>query len=177
MRVVNRDDMDTYGTDNSDIIIEASGPTVPDGYLTVPEAAERTGLSQRAIRRALTEGRLTGVQMIGRWMVPVDSLDDYARVARRHLANRAAAPAEQHGAPPELMELVNALESVVDRAVAAEVRAAEVEIKLRQIEASTSAVEIERDQLRERVVDLEAQLAARRKSWWPWSRDRGSAAA
>jgi len=177
MRVVNRDGMDTYGTDTETIINHASSSSVPDGHLTVAEASERTGLSQRAIRRALIEGRLAGMQVMGRWAVAVEGLDDYSRIARRHRPNGATAPAAQHGSPQELVALVEELRAVVDRAITAEARAVEAETRLRLIESGSSAVEIERDQLRAQIIDLEAQLSARRSSWWPWRRDRGSAAA
>jgi excisionase family DNA binding protein len=167
MRVVNGDGMDTNSTENVITMTDGTGLVVPDGYLTVPEAAERTGLSQRAIRRAITENRIPAMQYLGRWAVRADDLDAYSRVARRHRTKGASAPTVI-GTLDSLPEMIEkALQPVLDRAV-------EAEAKLRVIEASTSAVEIERDQLRERVVDLEAQLSARRKSWWPWSRDRGS---
>jgi excisionase family DNA binding protein len=169
--------MNTDGTDSEHIFQTGRFPVVPDGHLSVPEAADRTGLSQRAIRRALTEGRLTGAQMMGRWMIPADVLDDYARTARRHRANSAAAPTAQHPALPELVELVEQLQSVVDRAVAAELRAQAAETQLRLIESTATAAETQREQLQARVAELETQLAARRRSWWPWARDRDAAAA
>lgn len=162
--------MDTDSTNTDNVYQHGTFPAVPDGHLTVPEAAERTGLSQRAIRRALSEGRLSGVQLVGRWMIPADVLDDYARSARRHRANSSPAPGESNLSPVGIEAFVQELHAVVDRAVAAEVRAEQAERKLMQIEATSSAAEIEREQLRARVAELEQQIAERPRSWWPWSR-------
>lgn len=165
--MANGDAMTTNGTNPADVIIEGTGPVVPPHHLTVPEAAQATGLSQRALRRALTEGRLSGVSIAGRWMVPADALDDYARTARRHRANHAAAPAGKHGSLPGLDELAETVQAVLDRAVAAEARAVKAETTLAMIEATSTGRADEADALRARVVELEAQLAARRR-WWPW---------
>lgn len=165
--VANGDAMTTNGTDLDEIIVNGTGPTVPPRHLTVPEASARVGLSQRAIRRALHEGRLSGVSIAGRWVIGQDDLDDYARMARRHRAKGAAEPTERHGELPGLDELARAVESVLDRAVAAEARAARAEATLAQIEAGTASAQEEADALRARVVELEQQLARRRR-WWPW---------
>jgi excisionase family DNA binding protein len=161
--VANGDGMDTNSTDNVITMTDGTGLVVPDGYLTVPEAAERTGLSQRAIRRAISENRIPAMQYLGRWAVRAEDLDAYSRIARRHRTKGAEAPTVI-GTLDSLPEMIErALMPVLDRAVAAETQ-------LRMIEATSSAAEIERDQLRARVKELEQQLAERPRSWWPWSR-------
>ena len=164
--------MTTTGTNAPEIIVGTTGPTVPPRHLTVPEAAERVGLSQRALRRALSEGRMSGVNMAGRWMIPEAALDEYARTARRHRTNGAAERAAQHEASPDLAPLVDELRHLLDRAVAAEVRAAKAEGALAQLESGPS----EADALRARVAELEEQLARRRR-WWPWRSSPAVAAA
>ena len=133
----------------------------------MPEAAERSGLSQRAIRRALSEGRLPGSHYLGRWSVRESDLDAYARMARRHRAKGAEAPTAI-GTVDSLAEAIEAaLVPVLDRAVAAEARAAKAEATLALIESGASTAQEEADALRARVAELEAQLARRRR-WWPW---------
>lgn len=56
-------------------------------YVSVPEAATLADLSERTIRRALAEDRLSGITVDGgRWMVSRTDLDRFARIARRRTA-------------------------------------------------------------------------------------------
>ena len=61
--------------------------TNPGAYVSVPEAAKIANLSERAIRRALSEVRLDGITVDGgRRMVSRSDLDRFARIARRRTA-------------------------------------------------------------------------------------------
>lgn len=47
-------------------------------YLTIPELAERAGVSKTAILYAIREGRIAGAFRIGRiWAIPEESADAY----------------------------------------------------------------------------------------------------
>lgn len=58
----------------------------PEPLMDVRSAAEAAGVSDRAIRKALTSGRLEGVNLDGRWYVQGASLDAY--MAEREARNR-----------------------------------------------------------------------------------------
>ena len=61
--------------------------TNPGSYVSVPEAATLADLSERTIRRALAEDRLSGITVDGgRWLVSRSDLDRFARIARRRTA-------------------------------------------------------------------------------------------
>lgn len=59
--------------------------------LTVEQAAQRTGLSPRTVRRALAAGLLEGERAAGRWRVPLDALECW-RAAGAPARARASRP-------------------------------------------------------------------------------------
>ena len=67
-----------------------------DGYISIREAAEKWGVSERLVQKLCTEGRIPGAQKFsGSWAVPADAGKPEDQRRARH---RAAAP--QKEAPP-----------------------------------------------------------------------------
>jgi len=152
----------------------AQGGTNPDAhagttgtFISVTEAALKTGISTRAIRRALTERRLEGMQVGDRWLVDEADLERYAQGARA----RQAASADRAAAPTSIgtdgAAIVEELRRVVDRAVGAEVRAQIAEKSVATMQAERDAALARAMQAEARVIELEqaAQEKAARR-WW-----------
>lgn len=143
--------------------------TIRGEYLTVPEAAKVANLSERTIRRALTEHRLSGITVDGgRWLVSPADLDRFARVARRPKApsgTKVGADAAGSGtngtAPSGTTEnpVPNGAALVV-AAVAAQVE--EMETALAAMVARIQSLEAEIADTREKL----AQATAPRRRWW-----------
>lgn len=66
------------------------------GPLTTGQAAERAGLHERTIRRALAAGTLAGRTVAGRWRIELDDLAAWLEVG----APTSATPAMHNGRPP-----------------------------------------------------------------------------
>lgn len=49
--------------------------------LSIPEAAARLGVSTALLRRYCKQGRL-GVKVGGRWVIPTEQLDEFAKAPR-----------------------------------------------------------------------------------------------
>lgn len=144
---------------------------VPPGtagtMITVTDAAERTGISGRAIRRALAERRLEGVQVGDRWLVDVDDLDRYAQGARARQVSGADGATAPNPIGTDGAEIVEELRRVLERAVGAEVRAQIAERSVDAMQAERDIALARADQAEARVIELEDQLAAKaRRRWW-----------
>ena len=69
-----------------------------DGYISIREAAEKWGVSERLVQKLCTEGRIPGAQKFsGSWAVPADAGKPEDQRRARH---RAAAPREAPAATP-----------------------------------------------------------------------------
>ena len=69
-----------------------------DGYISIREAAEKWGVSERLVQKLCTEGRIPGAQKFsGSWAVPADAGKPEDQRRARH---RAAAPQEAPAATP-----------------------------------------------------------------------------
>jgi excisionase family DNA binding protein len=131
-------------------------------HLTLAEAAHRVGLSPRALRRAVNEGRLQGEQVGGRWLVRPEALDDYAERARFRRRDGDGRVADAGATvPAELMaDLLHRYESAL-------VRLGQLEAERERLHTSAAEldqVRAERDAAREEARSLRAALEARERN-------------
>ena len=86
--------------------------------LTVEQAAQRTGLSPRTVRRALSAGLLEGERAAGRWRVPLDALELWraAGAPARPGATRQAPPPRR--SPRRSSTATSAADAILGRHVA-----------------------------------------------------------
>lgn len=82
------------GTDAQGEPVPTGSERNPEPLLDVRSAAEAAGVSDRAIRKALTAGRLEGVNLDGRWYVQSESLAAYMAEREARNRNRAATGSE-----------------------------------------------------------------------------------
>ena len=78
-----------------------------EGYITVPEAAERLSRSTEQVRRYLREGKLAGRRIGNQWFIREPAVLYQTRPAEQETA-RQEAPGEEEGRLPmrsERMEL------------------------------------------------------------------------
>jgi len=54
-----------------------------EGYISVTQASEKSGLSGAQIRKLLAEGKLEGIKIGSYWAVDSYSLDQYIESARK----------------------------------------------------------------------------------------------
>ena len=52
-------------------------PSHPDAYLTTAQAAATLGVTQGAIRRAVTAGRLQAIHVVGRVLITPAAIEEY----------------------------------------------------------------------------------------------------
>ena len=52
-----------------------------DTLLSIPQAAQRLGLSASLIRRYCRQGRL-GIKVGGRWVIPLDHIEQFVKEPR-----------------------------------------------------------------------------------------------
>jgi len=55
-----------------------------DDYLSVAEAAEKAGISERGIRKAITSGNLQAIQKSGVWLIIATELERWQQDANAH---------------------------------------------------------------------------------------------
>ena len=63
---------------------------------TVPEAAQRLGLTERFVRRLANEGKLIGAEQYeGRWLIPESALETYRQAHRGKTGRRKGVKTSQ----------------------------------------------------------------------------------
>ena len=164
------------------------------GFLGVEEAAERAGVTPRAIRKACAEGRLAGRQLGSRWLVDADDLARYAeRLAARSAGSSRNVPGGTERAVPDRVPaamyaaLLARHEVALVRLGQAEAEAEHLRSRLRLLEAGEQedhhhlGGKVATSEPEPEVVDEQQHLpepgttvppeAPRRAPWWaPWRR-------
>jgi excisionase family DNA binding protein len=143
--------------------------------MTVPEAAMKTGISPRAIRRALVERRLEGMQVGTRWLVDAEDLERYAPGAKMRQAHGADGAPAPNPIGTDGAAIVEELRQVIDRAVGAEVRAQIAEKTIATMQEERDAALARALHAEARVIELQnaAQEKAGRK-WWHFGASRAA---
>jgi excisionase family DNA binding protein len=70
----------------------ALGVGAPRALYTTASLAAEIGVSERTIRRAITEGELHATRRCGRWIITVDDVLAWVRTGRPARRNRPSAP-------------------------------------------------------------------------------------
>jgi hypothetical protein len=143
---------------------EAASYRQDSGWTTTAAAAKALGVSPRTVRLYIERGELEGMLETGTdkriWLVSIDSLN----TLRAKRGTGGIVPEQS----PEIAETIP--EAMHDLAVRLENRAAEaaeLRTRLELTVRTQSTVEEERNQLRERVEKLEAELEAEKgKGFW-----------
>ena len=145
------------------VVIDAgAAPQVPGTFLTVPEAAAASGLADRTIRRALSEGRLAGANIGGRWSVDPADLARFGRMARRRHGTGTVPPGAG-AANNEGAQRGTAGEPVPDGA--ALVLASDVAALVVTVDTLTSRLEAAEGEIAA-LRDALAAASGSRRSWW-----------
>jgi excisionase family DNA binding protein len=143
--------------------------------LTIAEAAERTGLTHKAVRNRVDRGQLRAVLRDGTRRIPLSELERAGLLGPNgEGAGRAAKRQEPHEAASEA-----AVRALIETIRAQERELVELKALTREAESlrqetsgerqAREAVQAELFEARARITELEAKLAARRR-WLPFRR-------
>lgn len=137
--------------------------------MTIREAAEATGLTQKAIKRRVERGSLRSVLRDGRRLIPASEIERAGLAG--DVVHAPQGPGSNGATPPGLAELV----AIIERQAT---ELAEAKLLTRQAESLSVVAEQER----QRANELEAQLhelrakLAQAEAQRPWWRRRTVAA-
>ena len=154
-----------------------------DASLTVAEAIRRFKVSERTVRRNLSEGKYEGAHQVAGpkgelWLIPVTSLERIHATKERPASKPASIPSPDHSElVAELRSRIDVMQALIDvqSATVAAAQAALTEGAEREREkAAELAALIERAaraegavvELRRQVVELTAEADKPRKRWW-----------
>ena len=62
---------------------DGAGGSLADNFYTTATVAKLAGVDQTFVRRSLRAGRLRGEKLGGRWVIPADEAERWARIPRK----------------------------------------------------------------------------------------------